>query len=110
MSDRVRKAMALDAIEDVIVNKCVDSVMESIRTTRHFQIIERFSVKGAIKHASEKYDTPFEELWHDTLTMMRDSLLEAIGGFRNDHEYIRPYIEHGETVGLMVNFYMFDRR
>ena len=110
MSNRVRKAMALDAIEDVIVNKCVDSVIESIRTTRHFQVIERFSVKEAIKYASEKYDTPFEELWRDTLVMMRDSLLKAIGGFRNDHEYIKPYTENGETVGLVVNFYMFDRR
>lgn len=108
-SKRVRKAHALDAIEELIVKQCGDSVRETIRTTNHIQVRLQFHIVGAIRDASAKYGVPFDELWQETCSMMRDELGSAIGALGRD-EWIRPYKEAGETVGFEVNFYMGKRR
>lgn len=109
MSERVRRAMALDDVEELVVKRCAEDVEEAIRTTKHLQVRLGYNIVGAVEHVADKHGVEFGWLWPESLKMLRKELNRAIGGLRNNHEYIRPLEEGGRTVGLTVNFYMFDR-
>ena len=108
-SKRVRIARALDAIDELVVKQCADSVRETIDTSEHAQVTQQFVIVGAVEDAARKQDVGFASLWPATCEMMRDALSEAMGGVRNGREYIRAYSEDGRVVGFEVNYYMFNR-
>lgn len=110
MSERVRRAMALDDVEELVIRQCGEDVEETIRTTSHNQVILMYHIVGAVEDAADKHGVEFDWLWKESLKLLRSELNRAIGGLRNGHEYIKPYVEDGRTVGLKVNFYMFDKR
>lgn len=110
MSERVRRAMALDDVEELVIRQCGEDVEEVIRTTRNMQVVLMYHIVGAVEDAASKHGVEFDWLWKESLKLLRAELHRAIGGFRDRHEYIKPLVEDGRTVGLKVNFYMFGRR
>lgn len=109
MSKRVHMAMALDDVEQMVVKQCGKSVENAIRTTDNHQAVLIYHIVGAVEDAARKHEVEFDWLWEESLKLLRDELYRAIGGFKNNHEYIKPYVEGGRTVGLKVSFYMFGR-
>lgn len=104
MSERVRKAMALDAIEETVA-RCGEHAKGMAEGAGHVQNELRFSVSGAVKEASAIYGIPYPELMTEALKMLRDGLRNALCGLC-EVRYVKPYEQDGEVVGMMVRFYV----
>lgn len=103
MSERVRMARALDAVEKV-VNNCCDMAAEHMMKASHMQNEMAYDVLGAVADAAERYGVDQDELAREAMRMLHDELMNTLWPICNVR-YVKPYKRDGMTVGMMAKTY-----
>ena len=104
MSERVRMAMALDAVEES-VGLCEEHARAKVCEADRFQNTLCFDISGMVERASVVYGVPRADLMREALAMLRNGLCGALYG-RCDVRYVRPYEVGGVVVGMEARFYV----
>lgn len=105
MSERVRTAYALDAIEKV-VDRCCESAMDFLENSNHMTAIWKCNMRGAIVDASALYSIDHDVLEKEAWQMLRNELNSRLRPMY-EVKYVKPYIKDGDTVGMEVKVYKF---
>lgn len=103
MSERVRQARALDAIER-IVDKCCEMAVKSVRESKHIQNELTYVIFGAVNEAAVIYDVEIDWLARESMRMLHDKLqrfLRPLGEVR----YVKPYKDDERVVGMQAKVY-----
>ena len=106
MSERVRMARALDAIEKV-VDRCCEMAVEEVVENRHLQYDLTYDIAGAVKDAAEFYSVDADEVAREAWKMLRNGLNNALRPIC-EIKYIKPHQKDGATAGMTVKAYKFD--
>ena len=92
-SKRVRTALALDAIEDV-VKRCGDYVREFLAERPSVQNELRYGIKGAVDEAAKEYGVDSCELIRESTVMLRDEMRHVLeSDHRCEIKYVRPLMD-----------------
>jgi len=105
MSERVRTAMALDAIDDV-VDRCCEVAVEQVRTSGHLQVELKYDIFGAVNEASVIYGVDLDNLLKEAWVELRNRLDRTLRGVC-EVAYVKPYQKDGMTVGMQAKVYRF---
>lgn len=108
MSERVRKARALDSIERY-VQRCCDAAVETVRNSEHFQVIIACDVFDIVTETSELYGVDFDSLERESMRMLHDSLQRSLRPLC-EVRYVKPFEMDGRTVGMTAKVYKLERR
>ena len=107
MSERVRIAMALDAIEKV-TERCCEMAATKAREASHVQTDLAFDIIGAIYEAAVIYGVDHGTLEREAWKMLRNGLNRSLRPIC-EVMYVKPHEVGGKTVGMAVRFYKVER-
>lgn len=107
MSERVRTAYALDAIEK-IVDQCCEMAMNFLEESIHLSAVWKCDMRGAIIDAAEIYSVDCDFLEREAWQMLKNRLNSRIRPLY-EVKYVKPYQKDGVTVGMEVKVYDFRR-
>ena len=108
MSKRVRTAMALDAIEEV-VEMCCDSAAKNVMESTHLQNDVSLDISDAVMDAAVIFGVDVNDLRREALKMLSNGLnlkLRPLCELR----YVRPYETDKGVVGMTARCYRFEMR
>ena len=108
MSERVRKARALDAIEKV-VDRCCNMAVESVNDSNCLQLELAYDIFGAVEDAAQLYSVEFDWLTKEALCMLRNELNMVLRPMC-EVRYVKPCQKDGKTVGMQAKVYRLGRK
>ena len=108
MSERTRKAMALDAIEEMVELACA-SAANGAAESEHFQYDVALDISDAVRQASVIYGIGECDLMPEALAMLRNGLNAALRPIR-EVRYVKPYETDNVVVGMAAKCYRIGRR
>ena len=108
MSERVRMARALDAVENNVGKVC-ELAVERIAESNHLQVELAFDIGESVREVAELYSVDLGALEKETMLMLKDGLNRSLRPLY-EVRYVKPFVKGGVTVGMTVRVYKFERR
>ena len=103
MSERVRMAVALDAVEE-LAKRCGEHAKRFAMETEHMQNELSYVVADEIDRFARTFGVDYDDLRRNALRMLHDELRRDLCDLC-DVRYVKQMSRDGEPVGMTVKFY-----